>query len=133
MLAVAVVMLVRALHPFGKFLAERVDIVHHAGLDGDVLARRVEHFPNPVFALTAVVEEDVGFGDRDRVERRGFKAVGLASGGEEQRHIRAAACDGAGKIVVREERRDDLKLAVVRLFTRHGAGTEGKNKRERQK
>jgi len=128
-----VVMAVRALHALDIFLVERVDVVHHAGDDGDIFACSVEHTVDPVFPLAAVVEEDVGFRDRDGVERRGFKAVGLTSGGEEQRHIRAAARDGAGKIVVGEKRRDDLDFAVVRLFHRHGAGGEGKCQRERQK
>ena len=105
-----VVMAVRALHAFDIFLVERVDVVHHARCDGDVLPCRVQHALDPVFALAAVVEEDIGFGDRDRVERGGLKAVRLASGGEEQRHVRAILRDGAGKVVIGKERRDDLEF-----------------------
>ena len=78
MVIMVVVMAVRALHTFDVFLVERVDIVHHARDDGDIFARGAQHTVDPVFALAAVVEEDVGFGDRDGVERRGLEAVRLA-------------------------------------------------------
>lgn len=128
-----VVMAVRALHALDIFLVERVDVVHHARCDGDVLPCRVQHALDPIFALAAIVEKDIGFGDRDRVERGGLEAVRLASGGEEQRHVRAITCDGAGKVVIGKERRDDLKLAVVRLLRRRSAGGERKCQCERQK
>ena len=73
-----VVMAVRALHALDVFLVERVDVVHHAGDDGDIFACSVEHTVDPVFPLAAVVEENIGFGDRDGVERRGLEAVRLA-------------------------------------------------------
>lgn len=85
------------------------------------------------FPLAAVVEENVGFGDRDGVERRGLEAVRFAPGESQERDVRAVAGDGAGEVIIGEKRRDDLKLAVVRLFRRRGAGGEGKNKREREK
>ena len=128
-----VVMAVRALHALDIFLVERVDVVHHAGDDGDIFACSVEHTVDPVFPLAAVVEKDIGFGDRDRVERRGLEAVRLASGGEEQRHVRAILRDGAGKVVIGKERRDDLKLSAVRLLRRRSAGGERKCQCERQK
>ena len=75
---VVVVMAVRALHALDVFLVERVDVVHHAGDDGDIFARGAQHAVDPVFPLAAVVEENIGFGDRDGVERRGLEAVRLA-------------------------------------------------------
>ena len=128
-----VVMAVRALHSLDIFLIERIDIVHHACNDGDVFPRRVEHTVDPVFPLAAVVEEDVGFRDRDGVERRGLEAVRLASGREQERHIRALADDGAGKVVIGEKRCDDLELSIVRFFRRRSAGAERKCQHERQK
>ena len=128
-----VVMAVRALHALDIFLVERVDVVHHAGDDGDIFARGAQHAVDPVFPLTAVVEENIGFGDRDGVERRGFEAVRFAPRREQERDVRAVADDGAGEVIIGEKRRDDLNFAVVRLFHRHGAGGEGKCQRERQK
>ena len=130
---VVMVVPVRALHSLDIFLIERVDIVHHARNDGDVFPRRVEHTVDPVFPLAAVVEEDVGLGDRDGVERRGLEAVRLAPGREQERHIRALTDDGAGKVVIGEKRCDDLKLSVVRFFRRCSAGAERKCQHERQK
>ena len=126
-------MAVRALHALDIFLVERVDVVHHAGDDGDIFACSVEHAVDPVFPLAAVVEENIGFGDRDGVERRGLEAVRLAPRREQERDVRAVADDGAGEVIIGEKRRDDLDFAVVRLFHRHGAGGEGKCQRERQK
>ena len=131
--AMLMVVAVRALHALDIFLVERVDVVHHAGDDGDIFARGAQHAVDPVFPLTAVVEENIGFGDRDGVERRGLEAVRLAPRREQKRDVRAVADDGAGEVIIGEKRRDDLKLAVVRLFRRHGAGGEGKCQRERQK
>ena len=128
-----VVMAVRALHALDIFLVERVDVVHHAGDDGDIFACSVEHAVDPVFPLAAVVEENIGFGDRDGVERRGLEAVRFAPRREQERDVRAVADDGAGEVIIGEKRRDDLDFAVVRLFHRHGAGGEGKCQRERQK
>ena len=128
-----VVMAVRALHALDIFLVERVDVVHHAGDDGDIFARGAQHAVDPVFPLAAVVEENIGFGDRDGVERRGLEAVRLAPRREQKRHVRAVADDGAGEVIIGEKRRDDLNFAVVRLFHRHGAGSEGKCQRKRQK
>ena len=126
-----VVMAVRALHALDIFLVERVDVVHHAGDDGDIFARGAQHAVDPVFPLTAVVEENIGFGDRDGVERRGLEAVRLASGREQERHIRALTDDGAGKVVIGEKRCDDLELSVVRFFRRRSAGAERKCQHER--
>ena len=128
-----VVMAVHALHALDIFLVEHVDVVHHAGDDGDIFACSVEHTVDPVFPLAAVVEENIGFGDRDGVERRGLEAVRLAPRREQERDVRAVADDGAGEVIIGEKRRDDLDFAVVRLFHRHGAGGEGKCQRERQK
>lgn len=72
------VVAVRALHALDIFLVERVDVVHHAGDDGDIFARGAQHTVDPVFPLAAVVEENIGFGDRDGVERRGLEAVRFA-------------------------------------------------------
>ena len=44
-----VVMAVRALHALDIFLVERVDVVHHAGDDGDIFARGAQHTVDPVF------------------------------------------------------------------------------------
>ena len=131
--AMLMVVAVRALHALDIFLVERVDVVHHAGDDGDIFACGAQHTVDPVFPLAAVVEENIGFGDRDGVERRGLEAVRLAPRREQKRDVRAVADDGAGEVIIGEKRRDDLKLAVVRLFRRHGAGGEGKCQRERQK
>ena len=73
-----VVMAARALHALDIFLVERVDVVHHAGDDGDIFACSAQHTVDPVFPLAAVVEENIGFGDRDGVERRGLEAVRFA-------------------------------------------------------
>ena len=131
--AMLMVVAVRALHALDIFLVERVDVVHHAGDDGDIFARGAQHAVDPVFPLTAVVEENIGFGDRDGVERRGLEAVRFAPRREQERDVRAVADDGAGEVIIGEKRRDDLDFAVVRLFHRHGAGGEGKCQRERQK
>ena len=131
--AMLMVVAVRALHALDIFLVERVDVVHHAGDDGDIFARGAQHTVDPVFPLAAVVEENIGFGDRDGVERRGLEAVRLAPRREQKRDVRAVADDGAGEVIIGEKRRDDLDFAVVRLFRRHGAGGEGKCQRERQK
>ena len=131
--AMLMVVAVRALHALDIFLVERVDVVHHAGDDGDIFACGAQHTVDPVFPLAAVVEENIGFGDRDGVERRGLEAVRLAPRREQKRDVRAVADDGAGEVIIGEKRRDDLDFAVVRLFHRHGAGGEGKCQRERQK
>ena len=78
LMVVVMVMAVRALHALDIFLVERVDVVHHAGDDGDIFARGAQHTVDPVFPPAAVVEENIGFGDRDGVERRGLEAVRLA-------------------------------------------------------
>ena len=119
-----VVVAVRALHPLGEFLLAGIDKVHHAQHRADVLAHGVEHIVRPDLALAAVVDEDVGARDGHGVERGRLKAVRLAARCEQQRHVRAVPRDGAGKIVVGEERRHDAQPPVVRRSLPYGAAAE---------
>ena len=118
---IRVVMLSR-LHALDGLLVEQLHAVHERH-DAQVrVVYTLKHGLDPRVRLAADVDEHVGIADGNDVFRRRLIGVHLAAGAQQHRDRHIVSADLAREIVGREDRRDDVELAVVRVrILLHGA------------
>ena len=115
------VMLFR-LHALDSLLVEQLHAVHERHNAQVRVIHTLEHGLDPCIRLAADVDEHVGIADGDDVLRRRLIGMHLAAGAQQHRDRHIVPADLACEVIGREDRRDDVELAVVRVrILLHGA------------